>query len=289
MKQPKLKTMLTEKQFIEAPGIYDALTARIAESKGFAAVYMTGFGTAAAQFGFPDIGLLTMTEMIENARRIAGAVSVPLISDADTGYGNPINVYRTVREFERAGVAAIHIEDQTWPKRCGHMDGKQVISAEDMVGKINAALDARDSADFLVIARTDAIAVTCFDDAVDRANQYAEAGADLIFLDAPTSLAQVEQIPHRVASKPNVLNLGPRTPNLSAEAIEKMGYAMVIYPGVSLAAAIDGCNRELERVRETGGQRPYSDWTQSFAALNMYLGADRYRALENRCTPNTGR
>jgi 2-methylisocitrate lyase-like PEP mutase family enzyme len=279
--QKHLKKMLEEKQLVYAPGVFDALTAKIAEANGFPAIYITGYGTAAAQFGYPDIGLLTMTEMVENAKRIADAVSLPIICDADTGYGNPINVYRTVREFEKAGVSAIHIEDQEWPKRCGHMSGKKLIKTEDMTAKIKSALDARLKSDFLIIARTDAIGVLGFEQAVERANLYAETGADLIFMDAPTSREQVEKIPALVAAKPNVLNLGPLTPNIPAVELEKMGYAVVIYSGICLAAVITALMKELESLKRKGAQPDFSEWAQSFSGLNEFLGVNKFRELEN--------
>lgn len=277
-----LKNMIDNRQFVEAPGAYDALTARIVESKGFPAVYVTGYGTAAAQFGYPDIGLLTMTEMVENAKRIADAVSIPVICDADTGYGNPMNVYRTVREFEKAGVSSIHIEDQEWPKRCGHMSGKRVIAPEDMTAKIKSALDARTSPDFLIIARTDSLAVYGFDHAVWRANLYAEAGADMIFIDAPTNREQVENIPILVSSRPNVLNMGPITPNFSACELKEMGYAVVIYPAVCIGSMVSGLVNELDTLRKNGAQRDYSEWAESFDWLNKFLGTYEFRRLEEK-------
>ena len=174
--------MIERGEFVQAPGVYDALGARIVESYTFNAVYMTGYGTSASHFAYPDVGLLTMTEMVENATRIAAAVKIPLIADADTGYGNPINVVRTVKEYEKAGVAAIHIEDQVWPKKCGHMEGKRVIDAAEMVGKIKAAVDARQDEKFLIIARTDVLAIEGFDQAVERGHRFAEAGADTFSL-----------------------------------------------------------------------------------------------------------
>lgn len=277
-----LKQMIDGKQLVEAPGVYDALTAKMVEAKGFPVVYITGYGTSAALFGYPDIGLLTMTEMVECAKRIADAVSIPIISDADTGYGNPINVYRTVREFEKAGVSSIHIEDQEWPKRCGHMSGKKVISTEDMIGKIKSALDARSSSEFLIIARTDSLSVHGFDHAVERANLYADAGADMVFIDAPTSREQVEKIPALVNSKPNVINLGPLTPNLSAKELKEIGYAVVIYPGICLASMVTSLIEELDRVKKHGAQRDYSEWVQSFADLNEFLGVFKFRQLEEK-------
>lgn len=192
----QLKNHLQGKQFIMAPGAFDALTARIIEDSGFPAVYMTGYGVNAALFGFPDRGLLTMNEMVQSASRISDAIDIPLIADAHTGYGNPLNVKRTVKEYEKAGIAAIHIEDQTWPKRCGHMEGKSVISSEEMSAKIKAAVDTREN--MLIIARTDAIATDGFDAALERAERYAEAGADILFVEAPTSIEQMQEIPRKV-------------------------------------------------------------------------------------------
>lgn len=277
-----LKQMLENKELVEAPGVYDALTAKMAEAKGFLAVYMTGYGTAAALFGYPDIGLLTMTEMVESAKRIADAVSIPVIADADTGYGNPINVYRTVREYEKAGVASIHIEDQAWPKKCGHMRGKKVITVEEMTGKIKAALDARNDSGFLIIARTDSLAVHGFEDAIERANLYTAAGADLVFIDAPTSREQVEQIPVLVGAKPLLINLGPLTPNFTAPELQSLGYSVIIYPGVCLAPMVTSLAAELDRVKEQRGQRDFSEWIQSFAGLNEFLGVAKYSELEEK-------
>ena len=282
MKRKKLRAMLEAKPLIQAPGVYDPLTAKIVEAQGFDAAYMTGFGTAAGTFGLPDIGLLTMTEMVSNAGRIADAVDIPLIADADTGYGNPINVIRTVREFEKAGVAAIHIEDQTWPKRCGHMAGKSIIPAGDMVGKIKAAVDTRKDPDFLIIVRTDALATDGFEHAIERGNLYAEAGADILFIEAPTDREQVEMIPKRLTTKPLLLNLAPLTPNLTKGEIEQAGYKIVIYPGVCLAATIAACTKAVKSIRETGKQREIQDSLQSFMDLNDFLGVKLYRDLEQK-------
>lgn len=278
----KLRKMIEQGKLVEAPGVCDALSARIAEAQGFDALYMTGYGTSAALFGYPDIGLITMTEMVESAKRIADAAGIPIIADADTGYGNPVNTYRTVREFEKAGVSCIHIEDQEWPKRCGHMSGKKVIGKNDMVGKIHAALDARQSPDFLIIARTDALAVYGFDEAAERANLYAQAGADLIFIDAPIGREQVELIPKLVPSRPCVMNLGPLTPNFSAQELKEMNYSVVIYPGICLAAMVSSLIQELSLLKANGKQKEYSEWKQSFAGLNEFLGTQKYRSMEEK-------
>ena len=282
MKQMKLKQMIADSEFIQAPGAYDALTARIVETHGFNAVYMTGYGTAASHFSYPDIGLLTMTEMLENASRIAAAVQIPLIADADTGYGNPINVVRTIREYEKAGVAAIQLEDQSWPKRCGHMAGKKVIDTSEMIGKIKAAVDARRNEDFLIVIRTDALATDGFDQAIERGHLFAEAGADILFIEAPVSREQVEKIPKLLTSKPLLLNLGPRTPNFSTDELKEMGYAIAIYPGICIAGAVTGCIEEIRRLKETGKQRNFEDWIQSFSEMNNFLGIQNYLDLEQK-------
>jgi 2-methylisocitrate lyase-like PEP mutase family enzyme len=281
-KRVQLKNMIEKGELVQAPGAYDAMTAKIAEAQGFPAVYMTGYGTSAARFGLPDLGLLTMTEMVDNASRMADAIEVPLIADADTGYGNPINVHRTVREYEKAGIAAIHIEDQVWPKRCGHMAGKKVIDADEMVGKIKAAVDTRSDPNFLIITRTDAIATHGFEHAIERGELFAEAGADVLFIEAPVEKEQVEKIPKLLPQKPHLLNLGPRTPNFSVDEIKEFGFAIVIYPGLCLAAAITGCMEEVKRLRETGKQRDFGDWIESFVELNNFLGVPYYQELEQK-------
>src|SRR5213593_1423213 len=191
----RLRELLVQQDLLVAPGAYDALSARLIAQAGFPAVYMTGFGTAASVLGQADVGLLTMSEMVSRAATLAAVVGDrPLIADADTGYGNPINVRRTIREYERAGVAAVHIEDQVWPKKCGHMEGKQVISMNEMVQKIRAAVDARQDPDFVIIARTDANAVNGLEDALLRGQAYREAGVDVIFIEAPRSIAELQAI-----------------------------------------------------------------------------------------------
>ena len=283
MEQSKnLSKLIKSGEFVIAPGAYDALTARIIESEGFNAVYMTGFGTSAFQFGFPDRGLLTMTEMVQNANRIVNAINVPLIADADTGYGTVINVDRTVKEYEKAGVAAIHIEDQVWPKRCGHMMGKEVIDQNEMVSKLKAAVEARKNPDFLIIARTDAIATHGFDHAIERAHLYAEAGADIIFVEAPKTKNQLKKIPKLFNKKPLLINMSPRTPNLPVEELKEMGYAIAIFPGVCLAAAILACREDIRLLKETGRQREFKEVLQSFAELNEFLGVPYYNEIEKK-------
>jgi len=274
--------MIEAPGLLMAPGAYDAMTAKMIEAAGFKAVYMTGYGTSAGRFGLPDLGLLTLTEMADNAARIADAVGIPLIADADTGYGNPLNVVRTVQTFEKAGAAAIHIEDQVWPKRCGHMKGKRVIEASDMVDKIKAAVEARRDPDFMIIARTDAIATHGLEAALERAARYAEAGADVLFVEAPLDRDQMADIPKRLPQRPHLVNMAPLTPNLTASELEAMGFRLAIYPGICLAAAVSACQAELARLLETGRQRNIEDWIGSFADLNRFLGADEFSALEEK-------
>jgi 2-methylisocitrate lyase-like PEP mutase family enzyme len=277
-----LKKKIDAGGMVVAPGAFNAMTAKIVESQGFEAVYMTGFGTACMNYGYPDLGLLTMSEMVDNAARMARAVDIPVIGDADTGFGNPINVSRTIQEFERAGVGAIHMEDQVWPKRCGHMLGKSVIDAEDMAAKIRAAVDARIDPNMLIIARTDAIAANGFEDAVARGRLYAEAGADVLFLEAPTTVEEMEQIPKRLPDKPHLVNMAPRTPNLPVDDLRKMGFSIAIFPAICLGAAISSCIDELKAFAENGRQRDFSDWSQSFGELNEFLRVPYYLEMDSR-------
>ena len=282
IRENTLKRMLMQEGFVIAPGAYDALTAKIIEAQGFHAVYMTGFGTSVASFGLPDLGFLTLTEMVQQAARIADAVEIPVIADADTGYGNPMNVVRTVREYEKAGVAAIHIEDQQWPKRCGHMNGKKVIDMEDMAAKIMAAADARQNPDLLIIARTDSLAVEGFDKAMERARRYSEAGADILFIEALETREQMSAVPRLFPETPLLINMAPLTPNLSMEELKSMGYSLVILPGLCLVAAIAACNEEVQRFKGSGRQRDFSEMKQSFHELNGWLKAPYYMSLEQK-------
>jgi 2-methylisocitrate lyase-like PEP mutase family enzyme len=250
------RELLRRDAMIVAPGAYDALSALIIQQAGFGAVYMTGSGTAAG-LGYPDIGLVTMTEMVENAARIARAVRIPLIADADTGYGNELNVTRTVREYESRNVAGIHIEDQVTPKRCGHLDGKEIVPRAEFVAKIRAAVRARRSAAFVVIARTDARAVSGFDEAIARANEALAAGADMAFVEAAQSLEEVAQIPRRV-NGPCLLNMvsGGKTPAVGLDEAEAMGYRMAILPGILFRNAIATFDRVLADLKQQRRMSP---------------------------------
>jgi 2,3-dimethylmalate lyase len=285
MANDTLKKLIGAGELVVAPGVFNPLTAMIAESQGFEAVYMTGFGTATMNHGYPDLGLITMTEMVQNAARIASCVGIPVIADADTGYGNPINVVRTVQEYERAGVAAIHMEDQVWPKRCGHMTGKAVIEADEMAAKIRAAVDARNDPDFLIIARTDALATHGFEHAIERGRLYGEAGADVLFIEAPTTVEEMALIPRRLPEKPHLVNMAPRTPNLPIADLKNMGFSIALFPGICLAASIAACIEELQGFKENGKQRDFGDWIQSFSELNDFLKVPYYLELDSKYRP----
>jgi 2-methylisocitrate lyase-like PEP mutase family enzyme len=269
---------------IMAPGAYDALTARLIESAGFPVVYMTGYGTSAALLGQPDVGLLSMAEMVENARRIVQAVSVPVIADADTGYGNPLNVARTVRAYEAAGVAGLHIEDQVAPKRCGHMAGKQVIPAAEMVAKLRAAVDARRDPDLLIIARTDARAVNGLDDALERGERYRAAGADMLFIEAPESEAEVEAVARRFPDVPLLYNWAEtgRTPPLPLERIAGLGFKLVIYPVTLLFAATHAVMRVLDTLHRDGTALAAAGDLIRFSDFNTLIGLPAVQEMEQR-------
>lgn len=234
-----LRKILAEEKTILVPGAYDALSAKILKQAGFRVVYMTGSGVTASLTGMPDVGVLTMTEMVNQARNIVTAIDMPLICDADNGYGNPINVIRTVKEYERAGVAGIHIEDQVAPKKCGHFEGKQVIPAEEMVKKIEAAVYTREDDEFLLIARTDARSVKGLDEALKRARLYAEAGADMIFVEALESVDELKTVSDRLSDISLLVNMveGGKTPVLPFEDLKEMGFTIVLYPTSSIRAA----------------------------------------------------
>jgi 2-methylisocitrate lyase-like PEP mutase family enzyme len=261
---------------VVAPFVYDALQAKIAQKAGLEAVYMTGFGTAAAR-GYPDVGLLTMTEMADNVAYVSAAVDVPVIADADTGYGNPLNVRRTVRTYERAGVAALHIEDQVFPKKCGFMQGKMVIPQDDMVQKVRAALEARCDPDLVIIARTDALAVHGWDDTEARARAYYEAGADLVFVDGIRTQEELETYAKRLHDVPRLYNGGLRpTADIAA-----MGFRLMI-TGATLWAVYDAVStvmRELKEQGTTGGDRLRSTF---FDEVTELLGLSHIYELERR-------
>lgn len=252
MSQPsKLRAALREPGMVIAPGAYDGLTAMLVAQAGFPAVYMTGAGTSVAH-GYPDFGLLTATEMVATAARMARAVDVPVIADADTGYGNEINVVRTVMDYEQAGVAGIHIEDQVSPKRCGHLDDKEIVPREDWIAKIRAAAAARKNPDFLVIARTDSRAVMGFEEAISRANEAMVNGADMAFVEAPQTLDEITAVP-KLVNGPCLLNVvwGGKTPMLDLREAAALGFKLAIIPALLLKATIGACDDALTELRAT--------------------------------------
>ena len=247
----KLRTLLNNPGMVTAPGAYDGLTAMLVAQAGFPAVYMTGAGTSVSH-GYPDFGLLTETEMVANAARMVRAIDVPLVADADTGYGNELNVVRTVQDYERAGVAGIHIEDQVSPKRCGHLDDKELVPVEDWIAKIRAAVHARRERDFVIIARTDSRAVIGFEEAVRRSNAALDAGADMAFLEAPQTMDEIAAVPKLVRG-PCLLNVvwGGKTPDIDLREAEKCGYKLAIVPGLLLKAAIGACDDVLAELKSS--------------------------------------
>jgi 2,3-dimethylmalate lyase len=280
----RLRDVLTSEEMVLAPGCFDALGARLVEEAGFPAAYMTGFGSAASRLGRPDVGLMTMSEMVDNARRIAAAVDVPVIADADTGYGNPVNVIRTVQEYEAAGVQAIHIEDQVMPKKCGHMDGKQVIPVADMEAKVAAAVAARRSEDFLIIARTDARAVEGLSAALARARRYREAGADMLFIEAPQSEDEISEIAAAFADVPLLFNYaeGGKTPAVDHAFLRERGFKLVIFPLSLMLAATAAMRDVLGRIRSDGTPLGVLPALPGFGAFLNFIGLPEIHALDHR-------
>jgi carboxyvinyl-carboxyphosphonate phosphorylmutase len=278
----RLRELLAGSEPVVAPGAYDALSARLVAQAGFDAVYMTGFGASASLLGQPDVGLLSFAEMADQARRLAEAVEVPLIADADDGYGNPINVTRTVRAYEAAGVAGLHLEDQLSPKRCGHLEGKQLIAASEMVEKVHAAVEARRSADLVIIARTDARAVEGLDAALQRARRYREAGADVLFVEAPESESEVAAVAQAFPDTPLLFNAveGGRTPLLELARLRELGFRLVLCPLTALLAATAAVQQALARLRVGG--RPTDDGALSFSSFTELIGLPEIQRLEAR-------
>jgi len=286
----RLRALLDSGQTIVAPGAFDPLSARLVEEAGFPAVYMTGFGTSAALIGRPDVGLLTMTEMAGNAGRIAACVDIPVIADADTGYGNPLNVIRTVGAYEAAGVAGLHIEDQVAPKKCGHMEGKAVIPAEEMAEKVRAAVQARTQPEFVIIARTDARAPEGLERALDRARMYREAGADALFIEALTSEAEAEAAVRAFPGVPLLFNWaeGGKTPPVSLDRITALGYRIVIFPISTLLAATGAMRRILQEIARAGTPVAAMSELPTFAEFTDFIGLPEVREAEQRYATKTG-
>lgn len=277
------KELLRRNRLLVAPGCFDGLSARLVEEAGFEAVYLSG-GAVARSMGIPDIGLVTMSESIERAFQVVSAVTLPVIADADTGYGNAVNLIRTVREFERAGVAAIHIEDQITPKRCGHLDGKEVIPIAEMAKKLEAALAARSDEDFCIIARTDARAVHGLDDAIRRADTFARLGVDAIFVEAPQSEEELAEIPRRLPDIPLLVNVfkGGKTPMLPMERLEQMGYRIAIYPSETQRAAIHAMRAALATLKREGTTESMDAVLTTFRERDQVVGLAEWQNMERQ-------
>lgn len=268
---------------IVLPGVFDALSARIAEQVGFEAMFQTGYGSSAALLGMPDFGFLNAGETVDNARRIIRAVSVPVLVDADTGYGNPLNVWRIVRDLESLGAAGIFLEDQIWPKRCGHMAGKDVISKDDYMPKLKAALEARRSKDFVIVARTDARAPIGLGEAIERGKAYRKAGADVIFVEAPTSIQELKKVADEIDA-PLVANMieDGVTPNLPASELLKLGYRVAVYPLSGLYSATYAMREVFEELKKTGATKQTRKMMVTFKDFNRFIDLQKYTDLEKR-------
>jgi len=277
----QFRKLLRQDGMVVAPGAYDCITARTIAQAGFGAVYMTGAGTAAT-LGYPDYGLVTMSEMADNAGRIAACVDVPVIADADTGYGNELNATRTVREYERRGVAGLHIEDQGFPKKCGHLDNKVIVPLDEYLAKVRAAVAARRDPDFLIIARTDSRAVLGFEEAIRRANAALAAGADMAFVEAPQTLEEVAAVP-RLVKGPCLLNVVWRgkTPDVDFDDAERAGYKLAIVPGMLFKAVIGVCDATLAELRK-GRRHPMLDTGMTVRDAFRRVGADEWDAVSER-------
>jgi 2,3-dimethylmalate lyase len=280
----RLKQLLHAEKLLVAPGAYDVLSAKVIEQAGFEAVYMTGYGTSASVLGEPDVGLLTMTEMVQRVGNIANAVEIPVIADGDTGFGNPLNVRRTVREYEKAGASAIQLEDQVAPKRCGHMLGREVIPVEEMVQKIKAAVDTRQDGDFVIIARTDARTNHGLEEALDRAQVYEDAGADVLFIESPEGVDELRRINETFRATPTLANMieGGRTPLPSLDELEKLGFGIAIFPLGPLYTAAKAVGRYLDELKSVRSTASKVNHMIAFEDFNRLIGLPEYNTLEER-------
>ncbi len=279
-----LRRLLKQDDVLLAPGCFNALSARLIEQAGFKVIYVSGASVAGNFLGYPDIGLVTMSEILENARNIVQVTQLPVVCDADTGFGNAINLTRTVREFESAGLAGIQIEDQLMPKKCGHTEGKLLVSKDEMVQKVKAAVDARKDPDFVFVVRTDAIAVNGLEDALDRAQAYREAGADVIFVEAPRNVEEMSRICRTIQAPllANMVEGGGKTPILGIQELKKMGYKMVIYPVSAHMAAIRAMQEVLSVLKEDGTTARYAPKMVSFQEMFEVVGRSGYVRLEKK-------
>ena len=272
-------------KIIVLPGVFDALSAKIAEYVGFEAIFQTGYGSSAALLGMPDFGLLNSGETVDNATRIIRAVRVPVLVDADTGYGNPLNVWRLVRDLESLGAAGIFLEDQVWPKRCGHMVGKDVIPKDEYIPKLRAALEARQSKDFIIVARTDARAPIGLEEAIERGKAYRKAGADVIFVEAPRSVEELKKVADEIDA-PLVANMieDGVTPNLSASELLKLGYRIAVYPLSAIYSATFAMKQVLTELKNTGTTKDARNIMVTFKDFNQFMNLDQFVDLERRYT-----
>ncbi len=275
--------MLKEKKPLIIPGVYDAIGAKIAEKAGFNAMFQTGYGTSATLFGMPDYGFISSAETVDNARRICRAVSIPVIVDADTGYGNALSVWKLVKELESAGASGIFLEDQRWPKRCGHMQGKEVVSQEEYAEKLGAAIDARSSKNFIIVARTDARATEGLDAAIERGLYNKKLGADAIFVEAPKSIQEMKKIGKAIKA-PLVANMieGGTTPLISASALNKMGFKIILYPLSVLFANTFATINILKELKKTGTTKKLRNRLVNFDQFNDLVELQKFRKLEKR-------
>ena len=278
-----LKNMLKTKKPLVIPGVYDALSAKIAQKIGFDAMFQTGYGTSATLFGMPDYGFIGATETIDNARRICRAVQIPVIVDSDTGYGNALSVWKLVKELESAGASGIFLEDQQWPKRCGHMQGKEVISQEEYTEKLSAAVDARENKDFIIVARTDARATEGLDEAIERGKQNKKTGADAVFIEAPRSIDEMKQIGKEI-NAPLVANMieGGATPLSSAESLSKMGFNIILYPLSVLYANTFATMNILTELKKSGDTSKYKQKVVNFDQFNDIVELPKFRKMEKK-------
>jgi methylisocitrate lyase len=279
----KLSSMIKSKKPLVIPGVYDAIGAKIAENVGFDAMFQTGYGTSATLFGMPDYGFIGATETVDNARRISNAVSVPLIVDSDTGYGNALSVWKLVKELEAAGAAGIFLEDQKWPKRCGHMQGKDVISQEEYTEKLGAAIDARENKDFIIVARTDSRATEGLDKAIERGLENKKTGADAVFIEAPKSLGEMKRIGKEIKA-PLVANMieGGATPINSAETLSKIGFNIILYPLSVLFANTFATMNILKELKNTGTTSKYKQKVVNFDQFNNLVELDKFKKMETK-------
>ena len=279
----KLSRMIKSKKPLVIPGVYDAIGAKIAEKVGFDAMFQTGYGTSATLFGMPDYGFIGATETVDNARRISNAISVPLIVDSDTGYGNALSVWKLVKELESAGAAGIFLEDQKWPKRCGHMQGKEVIPQEEYTEKLGAAIDARENKDFIIVARTDSRATEGLEEAIERGIQNKKTGADAVFIEAPISLNEMKKIGKEIKA-PLVANMieGGATPMNSAQTLNKIGFNIILYPLSVLFANTFATMNILQELKNTGTTAKYKQKVVNFDQFNNLVELDKFKKMETK-------